>query len=99
MCNSCGFEVFQVVHSDQFTPLTTCPSNECTCNRSKGELIMNHKACKYVDYQEVLVQEPTDDVPHGSVPRHLNLVLQGVLTQTCAPGDIVYVSGVYLPRP
>jgi len=59
---------------------------------------MNHKACKYVDYQEVVLQEPTDDVPHGSMPRHLRLVLQGALTQSCAPGDILHVSGVFLPR-
>jgi len=60
---------------------------------------MNHKACKYIDFQEVRIQEATEDVPHGSVPRHLSLVLHGALTNTCAPGDLVAVTGVYLPRP
>lgn len=99
VCQSCGFEVFQAVHSEHFTPMSTCPSTECTCNTAKGELIMNHKASKYIDFQEVRIQEPTEDVPHGSVPRHLSITLLGHLTNACAPGDVVVVKGVFLPRP
>lgn len=46
VCQSCGFEVFQAVHSDKYTPMTTCPSIECTSKHVKGELVLNHKACK-----------------------------------------------------
>lgn len=48
-------------------------------------------------YQEIKIQEPSDQVPIGHVPRSMNLVAKGPLTRLCGPGDVVTITGVLLP--
>lgn len=48
---------------------------------------------KWVKYQEVVLQETSDQIPTGHIPRVLNMQLRGSVTQSCVPGDIVSVSG------
>lgn len=48
---------------------------------------------KWVKYQEVVLQETSDQIPTGHIPRVLNMQFRGSVTQSCVPGDIVTVSG------
>lgn len=57
------------------------------------------KSSKFVSFQEVKIQEPSDQVPIGHVPRTMNIVAKGCNTRRCAPGDIITVTGVYMPSP
>jgi DNA replication licensing factor MCM7 len=98
-CDVCGFEVYQTVNSREFTPLAECPSTRCTTNQVKGQLIMQVKSSKFVSYQEIKLQEPSEQVPIGHVPRQMKVVAKGVNTKRCGPGDIVTVTGVYMPAP
>jgi len=36
-------------------------------------------------------------VPIGHVPRQIEIIAKGHCTRTCSPGDIVQVTGVYMP--
>lgn len=97
-CHGCGFEVYQEVTGRSYMPLLACPTN----NHQPGEdaqLIPNYTACKYVKYQELKLQEPADQVPIGSIPRTINVKLHGDMTRTCTSGDIVRISGIFLPMP
>ena len=38
-------------------------------------------------------------MPIGHVPRQIRVLARGVNTRRCAPGDIVTISGVYMPAP
>lgn len=38
-------------------------------------------------------------MPIGHVPRTMNIIAKGVNTRKCAPGDIITVTGVYMPQP
>jgi hypothetical protein len=49
--------------------------------------------------QEVRVQEEADQVPVGHVPRALTVHAYGETTRACSAGDIVDVSGIFLPVP
>jgi len=37
-------------------------------------------------------------VPIGHVPRTLKVFAKGELTRKCSPGDIITLTGVYLPQ-
>ena len=37
-CDVCGFEVYMIVHTKEFNPLTECPSEKCKKNNMKGQL-------------------------------------------------------------
>lgn len=34
----------------------------------------------------------------GSIPRSYNVVVRGALVRSCVPGDIINLTGVYLPQ-
>lgn len=56
-CDRCGSEVFQEINSGDFTPVTECPSEECKKNNSKGKLYLQTRACKFLTFQEIRIQE------------------------------------------
>jgi len=97
-CEVCGAEVFQTVEGDQYSPPKECASQRCRDNKQTGKLNQNLRTCKFVRFQEVRVQEMSQHVPVGGVPRSMNVVLSGDLTRTILPGDAVTICGTYVPR-
>ncbi|ANB13289.1 mini-chromosome maintenance complex protein 7 [Sugiyamaella lignohabitans] len=98
-CDKCGNEVFQEVKAKQFAPLVECPSAECKENDSKGHLFMSSRASKFLPFQDVRIQELSEQVPIGHIPRSLSCHLNGELVRTVNPGDIVDIAGIFLPTP
>lgn len=97
-CHTCGYEVYQEVTGRSYMPVLTCPTQNHQ-RVADAALIPDYKACKYVKYQELKLQEPADQVPIGSIPRTINVKLNGEITRTCTSGDIVKISGIFLPMP
>ena len=97
-CDRCGTEVFQEVKRREFGPLIECPG-ECKTNDGKGQLFMSTRASKFNPFQDIKIQELTHQVPTGHIPRSLTLHLYGPITRSVSPGDIVDVSGIFLPIP
>ena len=95
-CAKGGFEVYQEVQGRSFMPLFACPAQNCCQN---GRLNLQTRGCKFVKFQEVKIQEEADEVPVGHVPRQLTVHLYGELTRSCSAGDIVTISGIFLPMP
>nr|CAB3462320.1 unnamed protein product [Digitaria exilis] len=54
--------------------------------------------CGFEIYQ-VKLQELAEHVPKGHIPRSLTVHLRGELTRKVAPGDVVEISGIFLPMP
>ena len=96
-CEACGSYIWQMIADDSFMPVTECVATNCRTNRIPGKIQLNHRTCKLTAYQEVKVQEPSRDVPMGSVPRSMTIILKGALTRQLLPGESVTVTGVYLP--
>lgn len=98
-CDSCGNEIFQEIAQKAFTPLATCPSEQCVKNSTNGQLHMQTRASRFRPFQEVKIQEMADQVPVGHIPRSMTIHLYGTLTRSVNPGDVVHVSGIFLPTP
>ena len=43
------------------------------------------------------MQEHSDTVPVGHIPRHITIYSRGETTRQCIPGNHVSIDGVYLP--
>ena len=97
VCDQCKHEVYQVVRGTQFMPLERCTHPDCASRAAPGMLLMETRGSKFRSFQEIRIHEPTDQVPHGHIPRCINVRLEGALTRRCAPGDVVTVTGVLLP--
>lgn len=98
-CDACGSEIFQEVESRNLTPLLECPSDECKRNGTRGNLVMQTRACKFERFQEVKLQEMADQVPVGHIPRSMTLHVYGPLVRSTSPGDVVNVTGIFIPTP
>ncbi|KAK0392704.1 hypothetical protein NLU13_2199 [Sarocladium strictum] len=98
-CDRCGCEIFQPITDKQFGPLSMCPSKDCKENQTKGQLNPSSRASKFLPFQEVKVQEMAEQVPIGQIPRSLTVHCYGSLVRQVNPGDVVDISGIFLPTP
>ncbi|XP_033100324.1 DNA replication licensing factor mcm7-A-like [Anneissia japonica] len=96
-CDQCGAETYQLINSPTFMPLLMCPSQDCTTNKSGGRLYLQTRGSKFVKFQEIKVQENSDEVPVGNIPRSVTIHVRGETTRKCQPGDHVGITGVFLP--
>ncbi|KAI0910524.1 DNA replication licensing factor mcm7 [Ustulina deusta] len=98
-CDRCGCEIFQPVNDKQYAPLTSCPSAVCKANQSRGQLFQSSRASKFLPFQEIKIQEMAEQVPIGQIPRTLTIMCYGSAVRKVNPGDVVDISGVFLPTP
>ncbi|KDR14096.1 DNA replication licensing factor Mcm7 isoform X2 [Zootermopsis nevadensis] len=96
-CDRCGAETYQPVNSLTFMPLVMCPSEDCRVNKAGGRLYLQTRGSKFMKFQELRVQEHSDSVPVGNIPRSLTVLCRGETTRRALPGDHVSVSGIFLP--
>ncbi|XP_005104285.1 DNA replication licensing factor mcm7 isoform X2 [Aplysia californica] len=96
-CDTCGNETYQPITSTAFMPLLMCPSQVCTTNRSGGRLYLQTRGSKFVKFQEVKIQEHSDQVPVGNIPRSMTIFCRGETTRKAQPGDHISVTGIFLP--
>lgn len=98
-CDSCGYEVYQEVTSTVFMPVIECPSEECKRMNRRGQLFLQTRGSRFVKFQEGRMQEQADQVPMGHIPRSMAIQFMGEMTRQCNPGDAVFLSGIFMPRP
>uniref|UniRef100_A0A0K0DCR9 DNA replication licensing factor MCM7 n=1 Tax=Angiostrongylus cantonensis TaxID=6313 RepID=A0A0K0DCR9_ANGCA len=96
-CDTCSAEVYQPVTGPSFMPATNCPSKDCVESRANGRLHMQVRGSKFTKFQEIKIQELSDQVPVGSIPRTLTVNVYGESTRQCGPGDLVQISGILIP--
>ncbi|KAM9513719.1 DNA replication licensing factor MCM7 [Salvelinus alpinus] len=96
-CDQCGAETYQPIQSPTFMPLIMCPSQECVTNKSGGRLYLQTRGSKFVKFQELRIQEHSDQVPVGNIPRSMTIYTRGENTRVAQPGDHVAIAGVFLP--
>ena len=98
-CDVCNEEVFKTVNSKIFMPPTVCNSELCQKNNTKGNLQNHFAMSKFTSYQELKIQETSDQTPVGSIPRTFTVLLRGDSVRQCSPGDIIRLHGIYLTKP
>lgn len=99
VCDSCGSEIYQEISGETYDTLDVCVSEKCRIQNIKGTLNLQTRGSKFMKFQGVKIQELTTDVPKGCVPRTVSVECYGPNVENCRPGDIVTISGVFLPRP
>lgn len=96
-CDKCGSETYQPVKAMSFMPVQMCPSDDCRVNKAGGRLYLQTRGSKFIKFQEIRIQEHTDQVPVGHIPRTLIIYCSGEVTRRASPGDHVSVTGIFLP--
>ncbi|XP_059200676.1 DNA replication licensing factor MCM6 isoform X3 [Centropristis striata] len=68
----------------KYSPPTVCRNPVCN-NRARFHLD-THKS-KFIDFQKVRIQETQAELPRGSIPRSLEIVLRAEAVETAQAGD------------
>ncbi len=77
-CDTCAAETYQPIGSHSFMPLDRCQSDECKASRASGRLHLQTRGSKFVKFQEMRVQEHSQNVPIGNLPRSINIIARGM---------------------
>lgn len=96
-CIDCGTEILNVEQQFKYTLPSICPNTTCN-NRTKFRLLL-HKS-RFVDFQKVRIQELQADLPRGSIPRSIDIIIRGGDRVECVqPGDRADFIGCLITMP
>merc|ERR1719262_1259128 len=91
-CNECMREVSGVEQQFKVTMPALCPSRNCG-NRTNWTLLGESRTTRWGDWQRVRLQENENEIPAGSMPRSMDVIVRDEMTERCKPGDKVLVTG------
>ncbi len=89
----CGEITLQSQEDGRYTEPESCP----VCGKKRFRLIP--ALSKFRDWQKVRIQESPDELPPGSMPRSVDVILEGDIVDVSRPGDLVKVTGILLTTP
>lgn len=95
-CDLCGTRILSVDQQFQFTKPTACTNESCN-NRTKFTFDIDGSV--FTDWQRIKLQENTNEIPAGSMPRSLDLILRDSLVESVKPGDKVVAVGSFIVIP
>jgi len=95
-CNECGTIATDISQNFRFTEPQKCINSHCG-NTSSWQLLLER--CTFVDWQKLRVQEHSEDIPAGSMPRSMDVVLRNQLVEHAKPGDKCTFTGMLIVVP
>ncbi|XP_067108902.1 DNA replication licensing factor MCM6 [Osmerus mordax] len=96
MCMDCQGMIRDVPQQFKYSPPTVCRNPVCN-NRSRFHLD-THKS-KFIDFQKVRIQETQAELPRGSIPRSLEVILRAEAVETAQAGDRCDIIGSLIVVP
>ena len=89
-CRECGVLSPPVQQQFKMTEPAACTNEQCT-NRRQWKLDVSRS--KFVDWQRLRVQENADEIPAGSMPRSVDVILRHGAVDTAKAGDRIIFAG------
>lgn len=84
VCDQCQSVVEDVEQMFKYTEPTMCPNPYCQ-NRLSWSLDVPNST--FMDWQKVRIQENSNEIPTGSMPRTLDVILRGEIVESAKAGD------------
>lgn len=95
-CMECMTVVKDVEQQFKYTQPVICPNPTCG-NKTHWSLVMDQST--FVDWQKAKVQENPDEVPAGSLPRTMEVILRNDQVESVRPGDKAVFTGMLVVVP
>lgn len=91
-CNKCGLLAENVQQQYHYTYPTICRNPRCQ-NRSNAEFALEIRSSEFVDWQKLRVQENSDEIPPGSMPRSIDIIVRNEMVEKAKAGDKCVFTG------
>lgn len=95
-CENCAATVSEVEQQFKYTEPLICPNPTCG-NRKAWTLKVDQS--RFSDWQKVRIQENPGDIPTGSMPRSLDVILRGDVVERAKAGDKAVFTGTFIVVP
>lgn len=96
VCQECKTLVRDVEQQFKHTEPNMCPNLTCN-NRSAWELSIEQS--KFSDWQKCRIQENANEIPTGSMPRSLDVILRAEIVERAKAGDKCVFTGTFIVVP
>ncbi|CAO3644187.1 unnamed protein product [Cunninghamella blakesleeana] len=95
-CNECNAVINDVEQQFRYTEPSMCNGIQCF-NRQHWTL--NLERSKFVDWQKVRIQENSNEIPTGSMPRSMDVIVRGEMVERAKAGDKCIFTGTLIVVP
>ncbi|RDW69711.1 DNA helicase-1 [Coleophoma cylindrospora] len=95
-CEACRTVIPNIEQTFRYTEPTQCPNNTCA-NRQGWRLDIRQST--FVDWQKVRVQENSSEIPTGSMPRTIDVILRGEIVDRAKAGEKCIFTGALIVVP
>ena len=96
VCEMCHTIVPNIEQTFRYTEPTQCPNLMCG-NREGWRLDVRQST--FVDWQKVRIQENSSEIPTGSMPRTLDVILRGEMVDRAKAGEKCIFTGTLIVIP
>ncbi|KAF6762200.1 mis5 protein [Ephemerocybe angulata] len=96
ICEVCNGLVHDIEQQFKYTEPSLCPNALCG-NRTAWQLQID--TSKFTDWQKVRIQENPSEIPTGSMPRSLDVILRGEMVERAKAGDKCVFTGTFIVVP
>uniref|UniRef100_A0A915BKC8 DNA replication licensing factor MCM6 n=2 Tax=Parascaris univalens TaxID=6257 RepID=A0A915BKC8_PARUN len=96
VCDDCELLIRNIEQQFRYSQPAQCTNPHCV-NRSRFRL--NLEESTFVDFQKMRIQETQAELPRGSIPRSVDVIIRGELVETAQPGDRCDITGTLIVIP
>ncbi|KKA28307.1 hypothetical protein TD95_003006 [Thielaviopsis punctulata] len=96
ICEVCRSVVPNVEQTFRYTEPSQCPNDTCN-NRFSWRLDMQQST--FMDWQKVRIQENSSEIPTGSMPRTMDVILRGAMVDQAQAGEKCIFTGALIVVP
>lgn len=95
-CLDCHSKVYNLEQQFRYTEPTACKNPLCQ-NRNRWQLDL--ESSTFIDWQKIRVQENSNEIPPGSIPRHIDIILRNDAVEKAKAGDKCIFVGTLIVVP
>lgn len=96
ICEGCNAVIPDVEQTFRYSEPTQCPNATCM-NRQGWRLDIRQST--FVDWQKVRIQENSSEIPTGSMPRTMDVILRGEMVDRAKAGEKCIFTGTLIVVP
>ena len=97
-CHKCGLLAEGIEQQFHYTRPTVCRNPRCG-NDSPLQFVLEPSASVFTDWQKLRVQENSDEIPPGSMPRTVDVYARGEMVERAKAGDRCVFTGALVVLP
>ncbi|KAG7351706.1 replicative DNA helicase [Nitzschia inconspicua] len=99
-CTMCGLMAEKVPQNFSYTKPVKCRNPRCDKQHpSNSKFLLEDNRSEFVDWQKLRVQESSHQIPPGSMPRSMDVILRNEMVERCKAGDKCVFTGSLIVLP